>query len=188
MLKQVLLASAVMIAAPVFAQDATQTTATPQSTQTTPPVESADPAAAAPTTGATPATPDASMAQDSTTAPAAQAPTAPATPSTATDTSTQSSTTTASADTAQPANGGGQVGSIVNAEFASYDKNADGDLDQTEFGAWMIALKKASDPATKDTDPATKTWANGAFASADTDKSKKVTKEELTKYLSQGAE
>ena len=52
----------------------------------------------------------------------------------------------------------------------------------------MIALKKASDPSTKDTDPATKTWANGAFASADTDKSKKVTKEELTKYLSQGAE
>ena len=76
---------------------------------------------------------------------------------------------------------------MINSEFPSYDKNADGNLDKAEFGTWMVALKTASDPSTKPGDPATQTWVNGAFASADTDKSNVVTKEELTTYLSKGA-
>ena len=80
-----------------------------------------------------------------------------------------------------------QVASVVDSEFATYDKDANGQLSTTEFGAWMVALKTASDPATKADSKATKTWVGQAFASADKDKSKSVTKEELTGFLGQGA-
>lgn len=89
---------------------------------------------------------------------------------------------------AAPVTGASQIAQVVNTEFPSYDKNADSNLDKAEFGAWMVALKTASDPSTKAADPATQTWIAGAFASADTDKSAVVSKDELTKYLSQGAE
>ncbi len=73
----------------------------------------------------------------------------------------------------------------MNKEFPSYDKNSDGKLTKAEFGAWMFALRKASDPALKD-DAANKTYIAGAFTTADTDKSKSVSKDELTNYLVQG--
>jgi hypothetical protein len=80
---------------------------------------------------------------------------------------------------------GAQIADVVNKEFPSYDKNSDGKLSKAEFGAWMFALRKASDPSLKD-DAANKTYVAGAFATADTDKSKTVSKDELTNYLVQG--
>lgn len=78
-----------------------------------------------------------------------------------------------------------QVADVVTKEFPSYDKNGDGNLSAKEFDSWMVALKTASDPSTKATAPATKTWLNQAFAQADTDKNKKVSQTELTGFLSQ---
>lgn len=80
---------------------------------------------------------------------------------------------------------GPQIADVVTKEFPSYDKNGDGKLSQAEFGAWMFALRKAADPALKD-DAANKKYVAGAFATADTDKSKSVSKDELTNYLVQG--
>ena len=85
---------------------------------------------------------------------------------------------------AQPA-AATQVADVVTKEFPSYDKNGDGNLSAKEFDTWMVALKTASDPSTKATAPATKTWLNQAFAQADTDKNKKVSQTELTGFLSQ---
>ena len=49
----------------------------------------------------------------------------------------------------------------------------------------MLALKTASDPATKPASKETKTWLNQAFAQADKDESRSVSKTELTGFLSQ---
>ncbi|WP_242137452.1 EF-hand domain-containing protein [Sphingomonas sp. TREG-RG-20F-R18-01] len=87
---------------------------------------------------------------------------------------------------AQPATGT-QVADVVGTEFPTYDKDHDGALSAREFGAWMVALKTASDPSTKATAPATKSWIAQAFAQADTDKNKKVSKGELTTFLSAAA-
>lgn len=93
------------------------------------------------------------------------------------------STVAQEAATAAPA-AATQVAEVVNKEFASYDKDGDGALSAAEFDAWMVALKTASDPTTKASAPATKTWLTQAFAQADTDRNKKVSKTELTGFLS----
>jgi len=126
------------------------------------------------------------LAQDQT------APASPAQTSPATDPLTQTSPTTtpdsqAPTTQAAPVTGAQQIAQVIDSEFPTYDKDADGNLDKTEFGAWMVALKTASDPTTKADDPATSAWVNGAFASADTDKSALVSKGELTAYLSKSA-
>lgn len=157
MLKYVLLAGAMTIAAPAIAQTAPQTGANSTRSATT--------GAVAPAT------------------PATTADAAPATPQTATDPSTATAQTTA--PTEQVATGS-QVAQVVDAEFPTYDKDGDGKLSQTEFSAWMIALKTKTDPTTKAASAETKKWNTAAFAQADTDKSKSVTKEELTGFLSKG--
>lgn len=82
----------------------------------------------------------------------------------------------------QPASGD-QVSTIINAEFASYDKDANGTLDKAEFAAWMDALKaKAPNPQ-----PSDAKWNDAAFAQADTDKSASLTKAELTGFLGSSA-
>ncbi|RZL73337.1 MAG: EF-hand domain-containing protein, partial [Sphingomonas sp.] len=43
-----------------------------------------------------------------------------------------------------------------------------------------------TDPSTKPDAPETKKWVSAAFAQADTDKSKSLTKTEVTSFLSQG--
>ncbi|WP_343890726.1 EF-hand domain-containing protein [Sphingomonas oligophenolica] len=88
---------------------------------------------------------------------------------------------------AQPISGAAQIAQVVNTEFPSYDKDKNGTLNEVEFGAWMVALKEKSDPTTKPDSPATKAWVDQAFASADKDKNKVLTKSELTGFLSQGA-
>lgn len=86
---------------------------------------------------------------------------------------------------AQPQATGDQIATVVNQEFPNYDKDGDGALNKAEFSGWMLALKSASDPATKAEDPKTKTWMTQAFAQADADKSQSVTKAELTAFLAQ---
>jgi Ca2+-binding EF-hand superfamily protein len=112
--------------------------------------------------------------------PAAPAPNAQAAPAAPADPAT------AAAQPA-PANGGDQVAAVVGKEFPTYDKDANGSLSKTEFTAWMLALKSASDPSVKAEDPKTKTWMTQAFTQADTDKSKSVSKDELTNFLSQAS-
>lgn len=77
------------------------------------------------------------------------------------------------------------VAKIVDAEFPAYDENKNGDLDQPEFTKWVLALQSASaDANAKAMDEAAKLkWARGAFAAADADKSKKVSKAEMNKFL-----
>ena len=151
MLKSALFASAMIVAGPAFAQ------------------ESQTPAPTAPTA----APGDASV---------------PATPAESTQTATAGGQDMAgqapadqSASTAGQPAGGDQVTTIINAEFATYDKDANGTLEKAEFAAWMDALKaKAPDGAGK---PSDTKWNEAAFAQADKDKSTSVTKDELTGFL-----
>lgn len=159
MLKRILLASAVLMSTPAFAQDAAPAQTTAPTAQTVP----AEPA----TTATDPA------------APATQA--APATPA---DPSTQTAQTTAEAG--QPASGT-QIAQIVEAEFPKYDKSGKGQLSEQQFGEWMVALRSASEPGVTAEKPEVKKWVKQAFAQADKDKSKAVSKAELTSFLSQSA-
>jgi len=126
----------------------------------------ADPAAtdmASPNeTTAEPAPVEAAPAQDSVTeaAPAAPAQTAAAQPSAT-----------------------AQVAQVVEADFPSYDTDKNGELSAAEFAAWMTKLKAAAAPAGA-TAAADTAWTSKAFAQADTDKSKTVSKTELTTFLS----
>ncbi len=89
------------------------------------------------------------------------------------------------AQATQPASSD-QVAQVIDTEFPTYDKNGDGKLSAAEFGDWMVALKTKTDPATKPGTPETKKWVAAAFAQADTDKNKSLSKPELTSFLSQG--
>ena len=158
MLKYALLAGVMTFAAPVMAQ--AQTNTSPQST--TAPTQAQVPQSVphgAPVADAQPASP---TPMDSATAPA-------------TDTAA-----------AQPAAGAGQVASVVDTEFPTYDANKDGKLERAEFASWMVKLKQASDPKASATSAATKSWVSAAFAQADKDKSQSITKPELVGFLSQG--
>ena len=157
MFKYALLAGAMTIAAPALAQSTTTSSQTAPTGAADP---SMSPAQTAP--GQTP------PAQS---APTQSAPTQPAPAQTAQAT--------------QPASGD-QVAQVVDTEFPTYDKNADGKLSAAEFGDWMVALKTKTDPATKPGTPETKKWVAAAFAQADTDKNKSLSKPELTSFLSQG--
>lgn len=118
-----------------------------------------------------PATPPAS-----TTAPATTAP-APATPPAA---------TAPAPAPAAPAAAPSDPKTLIASEFPSYDKDGNGTLDKTEFAAWMTALKAKTD--TKPTPAAELAkWTDGAFATADKDKSKSLTLAELQTYLTAGA-
>ena len=89
----------------------------------------------------------------------------------------------------QPASPAESVASIVDSEFPAYDANGDGQLDKAEFSRWMVALKDQEMKSSgKTLTPAeVATWANGAFTTADADKSLSVSKPELISYLSAGA-
>ncbi|RZF65808.1 EF-hand domain-containing protein [Sphingomonas populi] len=162
MKKAILLCAAMSFAVPAFAQAPQAAPQASPMTQTAP-AQSSAPAASDPSAAA----------------PAQAAPAAP------TDTAQAPAQTTG--ETAQqPASGGAQVAQVVDTEFATYDKNKDGVLSKAEFSDWMVALKTASDPSTKAEAASTKTWVGQAFASADKDKSRTVSKTELTGFLSQG--
>ena len=156
MMKRILLASAVMMSAPAFAQDAAPAQETAPAAQTAP---------------ANPAT-------------AAADPSITATQAAPADPATQTAQTTAEAG--QPASGA-QIAQIVEAEFPKYDKDGKGQLTEKQFGEWMVALRSASEPGVTADKPEVKSWLKQAVAQADKDKSKAVTKAELTSFLSQSA-
>jgi len=174
MKKAILLCATMSFAVPAFAQAPQAASQASPMTQAAPAPSSApaasDPNAAAQAAPAAPA--DTAQAQ------------APAQTQAPTQTQAPAQTTAESAQ--QPAAGGTQVAQVVDTEFATYDKNKDGVLSRAEFGDWMVALKTASDPSTKAEAASTKTWVGQAFASADKDRSKTVSKTELTGFLSQG--
>ena len=159
MLKYAMLASAMIVAAPVAAQTAPQT---------------ANPAQTAPVQ---PVTPGASGSVTGDVGTGVQAD--PATGVSAGATADAGATTTA----AQPS----QIAQVVDQEFATYDKDGDGALNKTEFAAWMDKLK-ASTPDAKPMPAAKQTaWNTAAFKQADADKSATVDKAELTGFLSGSA-
>ncbi|MEH3041421.1 MAG: EF-hand domain-containing protein [Sphingomonas paucimobilis] len=158
-MKRILLASAVLMSTPAFAQDTVPA-------QTTAPAVQEAPAAPA-TTAADP-----SIAATQ------------AAPATQPDPATQTAQTTAEAG--QPASGT-QIAQIVEAEFPKYDKAGKGELTEKQFGDWMVALRSASEPGVTADKPEVKSWIKQAFAQADKDKSKAVSKAELTSFLTQSA-
>ncbi|AQR73888.1 hypothetical protein [Sphingomonas sp. LM7] len=196
MLKSILLATSMLVAAPAFAQE----TPTPETTQNqpqTPPateapattddaapgtqgsgtVEEAPAAAPAPATETAQPTPTA-PAQPATTPEPAQPATAPAPEAAPTGT-----TGAGTAAAAQPAATQDQVAQAVTRDFGTYDKDANGALSDVEFGAWMGTLRKASEPAFVPGSAEANVWLGQAFASADADKSKTVNQAELTTFL-----
>ncbi len=123
-----------------------------------------------------PATPSTGTAQPTTPAnPMPSTQTIPADPAT---TGTEASPTTVATPSDPKA--------LIASEFPTYDKNADGKLDKVEFAAWMGALKAKTGAAPMSPADMTK-WTDGAFTTADTDKSKAITLVELQNYLTKGA-
>lgn len=159
MLKYAMLASAMIVAAPVAARTAPQTANPAQTT----PVQPSTPGASGSVTG------DVGVGVQAD----------PATAASAGVTADAGATTTA----APPS----QIAQVVDQEFATYDKDGDGALNKTEFAAWMDKLK-ASTPDAKPM-PAAKqiAWNTAAFKQADADKSATVDKAELTGFLSGSA-
>ena len=75
------------------------------------------------------------------------------------------------------------VAKMVDAEFPAYDANKNGDLDQPEFAKWVLALRDSGGVAQQADAAAKAKWAKDAFAAADADKSKKISKAEMNKFL-----
>jgi len=161
MLKYVLYASAMTMAAPAIAQ---QTAPTPQNVPATTAVQAGTVADPANTAQAAPTTP---------------------TPDSATGTQavpTQSAQTGATESASPGANEPDQVAAILDSEFPTYDKDKSGSLNKAEFASWMDTLKAKADPSAKPD----KAWNDAAFKKADSDKSASVTKAELASFLSSG--
>jgi hypothetical protein len=125
------------------------------------------------------------LAQTTTASPQASAPGGAATGQAAPSGTPADSVPMQSAAREQPATGS-QVAQVVDTEFPTYDKNGDGKLSAAEFSGWMVALKSKTDPTTKPDAPETKKWVSAAFAQADADKNKSLTKTEVTSFLTQG--
>lgn len=170
MLKAAILATSMLVSVPVFAQNvpkpAESQPAQPSPATTTEIAPASDDAA-----------PDATAAQAATaapqTVPATAAPAQPAAESAAAQ----------PAPTAQPASTQEQVAVAVGRDFGTYDTDADGTLNATEFASWMASLRKAAEPSFAPDSTEAKTWASQAFTSADADKSASINKQELTTFL-----
>lgn len=178
MLKSILLASAVAISAPAFAQDMPQQQTPPPQEQPAP-IESTEPV---PQEAPAPAPqPEAEVTP-------APAPTSAPTPTPSPE--PQAVEPQAQAQTSEPAQqpaNAAQIAQIVDQGFPTYDADADGSLKQEEFGAWMVALRSASEPAFTGESTADKEWIAKALASADGDKSGGVSKDELKTFLTPAA-
>lgn len=175
MLKYVLLASAVAIASPALAQDVQQGQQ-PPATQAPPPVDTTEPDASdeiAPVTQSAPAQSDESV---TTTEPAEEATNEATEEATTPEPQASEPNRTAQATPEQ-------VAQLIDKDFASYDKDGDGSLNTEEFGAWMVALRSATEPAFTGQSDADKQWITKALAAADTDKSGGVSNPELKGFL-----
>ncbi len=178
MLKSILLASAVAISAPAFAQDMPEQQAPPPMeqpapTETTEPVPQEVPAPAP--------QPEAEVTPEPTPAPA---PTPTPTPEP--EMTEPQAQVPSSQPAQQPANAE-QIAQIVDQGFPTYDKDGDGNLTGEEFGAWMIALRSATEPTFTGESAADKEWLGRALAAADADNSGGVTNPELKTFLAPAA-
>ncbi|NIJ19655.1 cytoskeletal protein RodZ [Sphingomonas naasensis] len=208
MLKAVLLTTSILVAAPVFAQDK-PATETKQEQKVAPKDKAAKPATPATTDDAAPGTQGSGTVEEApaaTPAPATEAaqptPTQPAQPATQpapaqppqptqpTPEAAPSGTsgagtagTAAAQPAAQPAATQDQVAQAVSRDFGTYDKDANGMLSDAEFGTWMSALRKASEPSFVPGSADANVWLGQAFAAADADKSKAINQAELTTFL-----
>jgi hypothetical protein len=120
------------------------------------------------------------------TQPPAEAQTMPETPAPSTTTTTTPDPA-AAATPAQPAEAAAantptSVAAVVDTDFPSFDADKNGELSKEEFASWMGKLREAQPSAPAATGDA-KAWTEAAFAQADTDKSKTVSKGELTTFL-----
>ena len=135
---------------------------------------------AAPATPATPAMPAMPRSGDQATVPAT--PATPATPAMPMADATEPMTPTAPVESAEPR--AVTVQKLVDAEFPTYDANKNGNLESAEFSNWVLALYDASGDARAPKDAVAKAkWSKAAFATADADKDKIVTKAEMNTFL-----
>lgn len=156
-----------LTATPALAQSDMGTT-----TQTTAPTEQITSQPATPATPAAPAQPGTDMGPMDSTMTTPATPAAPATDSTSAPAATAAEPRTVT------------VQKLVDAEFPAYDANKNGNLEQAEFGKWVLALYAASGDAAAPQDPAAKDkWSKAAFATADADKNKAVSKAEMNVFL-----
>lgn len=102
-------------------------------------------------------------------------------------TATAAPTAPAATAQTQPADTQAQVQQLVSAELPKYDADKSGDLNETEFSAWVLELRSNAekrDPNTPKADAAAKAqWAKDTFASADTNKDQKIDSAEATTYF-----
>lgn len=80
------------------------------------------------------------------------------------------------------------VAQLVENEWALYDVNTNGALEQAEFGQWMIKLRKANEPTFDGTSQAATAWIAGAFDFADKDDTATVSKPEMVALLTPAAQ
>lgn len=71
----------------------------------------------------------------------------------------------------------------VEAQFARYDANGDGSLDQAEFGEWLVALRTAKEADFDREKPAARAWVQDRFTTTDANRDRKVSREEWTRLL-----
>ncbi|MBO9715120.1 EF-hand domain-containing protein [Sphingomonas sp.] len=186
MFRHLLVATSIFAAVPAIAQTAPQDPVQDPAAAK-PPVQPGPPAPiadlAAPAAPATAAAQDASLPPaEGQPAPIAQA--AQPTPSTGQPVAAAEPVPAAPAPAAeQPATNMTQVAQVIGQEFGSYDKDASGGLNSTEFAGWMEALRKASDPSFQPGSPQATTWLGQAFAQADTDHNHAISQLELTVFL-----
>lgn len=159
MLKQMLMIGAAAVSFPALAQNQPME-------QPAPPLEQAEPL---PTPEPAP---DASPAPEASPLPTESAP--PADPVTEPAPSGTAATPT-------------QIAQIVDQEFPTYDGDASGELNETEFAAWMKKLRAATDPTVDVESEDVNNWIKQAWTVADADGSGGISKEELTGFLSRGA-
>jgi hypothetical protein len=90
----------------------------------------------------------------------------------------------AASEPAAPAEGAtpkaAAAGQLVEQQFATYDLDKSGQLDATEFTAWVSKLRK---PAADGAPAPDAKWSETLFARADTDQDKLVSKAEMTSLL-----
>jgi hypothetical protein len=86
----------------------------------------------------------------------------------------------AAGDSAKPAaaNNSAVVGKKVAEEWSKYDTGAKGHLTQEEFGKWMGDLRATAGQPAPDAN-----WLGLAFKQTDVDADKKVSEEELKRFL-----